>query len=219
MSERPREAARDQVESVFTTMLRGLWDAVPSLLAAVLVDTEGECIDYVSALPPYDAKVVGAHMLMMMDMLQNSREKVALGEPMVLEISASGRELWVQRIGGEYVLVVVLTPGADRAQLRTAVSSVANEFRAEVGIEPPAWEGSGKRLSVRVRPSPGWKYAPQGFSDGSVRVLISDVLGRWTESAGVGGDEVVCFRVRTAEGQELTLVHDPDIDGWMVRDS
>jgi hypothetical protein len=28
----------------------------------------------------------------------------------------------------------------------------------------------------------------------------------------------VCFRVRTEEGRELTLVHDPDGDGWVARD-
>lgn len=198
-------------------MLRRLWDAVPCLLAAVFVDTEGECIDYVSALPPFDAKVTGAHMLMMMDVLEASACKVAQGEPMALEINADDRELWVQRVGGEYVLVLVLTPGADRVQLRSAVALAADEFRAEVGIQPPSWEDSGKRLSVRVRASPGWRYAPQGFSEGGVRVLITDVLGRWTESDGVAGDEIVCFRVRTADGQELTLVHDPDADGWMVR--
>jgi len=67
-----------------------------------------------------------------------------------------------------------------------------------------------------VREAVGWAYAPAAFSDQGVRVFVSDVLGRWTEAVG-NGDEIVCFRVRTEEGQELTLVHDPRLDGWRLR--
>jgi hypothetical protein len=42
------------------------------------------------------------------------------------------------------------------------------------------------------------------------------VLGRWTEALEAG-DEIVCFRVRTEEGQELTLVHEPRSDVWQLR--
>ncbi len=211
------EAPRDQDESAFTEILRRMREKVPAVLAAVFVDTEGECIDYASKLEPFDAKVSAAHMLVMMSMLQGNREKIGLGEPYVLEISADERELWVVRMGGEYVLVVVLEPSFDRVDLTNAVAVASGEFRTEVGIEAPAWEGAGKRLSVRVRPSPGWHYAPEDYSDGGVRVLISDVLGRWTE-ADEAGQELICFRVRTREGQELTLVHDPEGDGWVMRD-
>lgn len=211
------ESQRDQVESAFTPILRSLREQVSGVLAAVFVDTEGECIDYASRLEPYDAKVNAAHMLMMMDLLERTRDRVAFGEPFVLEIGADERELWVQRMGGEYVLVVVLTPDFDRGALKNALVSVVREFRNEVGLPAPGWESSERRLSVRVRASPGWRYAPDGWSDGDVRVTITDVLGRWIEASDVGEDRV-CFRVRTGEGQELTLVHEPDGDGWQVRD-
>jgi predicted regulator of Ras-like GTPase activity (Roadblock/LC7/MglB family) len=218
MSQASNEAPRDQVESAFTPILRRVRESVPSVLAAVFVDTQGECIDYASALAPYDAKVNAAHMLIMMDLLRAGRDKAGVGEPLVLEIMADERDLWVHRMGDEYVLIVVLTPGFDRAQLKSALLVASADFRREVGLEAPAWEGSGKRLSVRVRPSPGWQYAPEAYSTEGVRVVIADVLGRWTEAGGVAGDDLVCFRVRTAEGQELTLLHDPDIDGWTVRE-
>jgi predicted regulator of Ras-like GTPase activity (Roadblock/LC7/MglB family) len=218
MSTTGNEAKRDQVESAFTPMLRKLRDASAAVMAAVFVDTEGECIDYVSEIEPYDAKVAAAHMLIMMEMFRGSSEKVALGEPLSFEISADQRDLWVIRIADEYVLVVVLRPGADRAELRSALVATCVEFRREVGIDAPRWEGGDRRLSVRVRPSPGWRYAPEAYSAEGVRVVIDDVLGRWTEDGGVGGEELVCFRVRTSEGRELTLVHDPDVDGWIVRD-
>jgi hypothetical protein len=50
-----------------------------------------------------------------------------------------------------------------------------------------------------------------------VRVTITGVLGRWTEPGGAMGDDLVCFRVQTKDGQELTLVHDPGGDGWRAR--
>lgn len=209
------EAPRDQVESAFTEILRRLRMKVPAVLAAVFVDTEGECIDYASKIDPYDAKVSAAHMLMMMDLVQGTRAKVGFGEPFLLEISTDQRDLWVMRMGGEYVLVVVLTPDCDRAEITHALATASAEFRGEVGLDAPTWEGSGKRLSVRVRASPGWRYAPDGWVAGGVRVTISDVLGRWTESNDAG-EEVICFRVRTSDGQELTLVHDPNADGWLV---
>jgi predicted regulator of Ras-like GTPase activity (Roadblock/LC7/MglB family) len=216
------EAPRDLVESAFTPLLRRLRDAVPAIVAAVFVDTEGECIDYVSAIDPYEAKVNAAHMLMMLDALRASREKVGFGEPMTLEVSASERDVWVQRVGDEYVLVVLLDPDFDRTLLRGALAVASEEFRNEVGIALPMWDASRKvELSVDLRESKGgWEYAPKGYRTSYASVSISDVIGRWTEpGAGSKGDELVCFRVRTTEGQELTLVHDPDGDGWIVRDS
>lgn len=214
-----KEATRDQVESAFTPVLRRLRESIPSVLAAVFVDVQGECIDYASELDPYDAKVNAAHMLMVMDALRRTREKVGAGEPTVLEIFADERDLWVQRIGDEYVAVVVLAPGYDRAELRAALSRACGEFRQEVGLDPPPWDGGGARLSVRVRASPaGWRYAPEDYSADGLRVVITDVLGRWTEPSDGDRTELVCFRVRTDDGRELTLVHDPEVDGWLVRD-
>jgi hypothetical protein len=212
------EAKRDQVESAFTPILRRLFQQMPNMLAAVFVDAEGECIDYVSALDPYEAKVGAAHLHMLMRQLRALRANFVTGEPFELEITTTLRELWVRRLGGEYLLISVLLPGFDRTDLRDALVFADHEFRAEVGLAPPSWETVPQRLSVRVRASPGWKYAPQGFSSDGMRVTITDVLGRWTEPAPLEGEELVCFRVRTQEGQELTLVHDPDGEGWLVRD-
>jgi predicted regulator of Ras-like GTPase activity (Roadblock/LC7/MglB family) len=220
MTDPRKEAPRDQVESAFTGVLRRLRDSAPSVLSAAFVDTEGECIDYASALDPYEAKVNAAHMLMLMHALRATREKVRAGEPIVLEIAAETRDAWVQTVGDDYVLVLLLEPGFDRVELKQAVAMACNEFRTEVGIAAPPWESVGQHLSVRVRPSTAaWEYAPAGFTSGErKRVVISDVLGRWTEPREDGNDELVCFRVRTADGRELTLVHDPDVDGWLERE-
>jgi hypothetical protein len=216
MTTRPPEAERDLLETAFTPILRRVWDALPFALAAVFVDLEGECIDYVSSLDPFEAKVGGAHAQMLVDSLRASRAKLGLSEPIALTICGAARELWARRVSEECLLVVIALPGGEPTQIQGLLSRASREFRTEVGLPPPAWEPSANVLEVLVRDAVGWKYAPAAFSEQGVRVYISDVLGRWTEAVG-NGDEIVCFRVRTEEGQELTLVHDPRLDGWRLR--
>ena len=211
------EAPRDQTENVFTIILRRLYEAVPALLAAVLVDTEGECIDCVSAIDPFDAKVAAAHMHMLLEHLAATKLRPTVGQAFALELVTSDREIWVRRLGEEYVLVVLLRHGFDRAELRDAIAYAGREFRAESGIAAPGWEGQ-ERLSVRLRSALGWQYAPEGFSLGGERVNITDVLGRWVEQPSHGGPPLVCFRVRTQRGQEVTLSHDEHTEVWQLKE-
>jgi hypothetical protein len=198
------EAPRDQGESAFTPILRRCFQDVPKLLAALFVDAEGECIDYVSAIDPFEAKVAAAHLHNTMSLFRWAR---------------ASRVLWVRCVGEGYMLIAIALPGADRVEREDALLAAVQEFRAEVGLLTPSWETRQVRLSVRVRAAKGWQYAPAAFSTCGVRVAISDVLGRWTEAVddAAGGDRV-CFRVRTQEGQELTLVHEPDSQVWLVRE-
>jgi hypothetical protein len=216
MNTRPPEAERDLLETAFTPILRRIWSSFPLALAAVFVDLEGECIDYVSSLDPFEAKVSGAHAQMLVDRLRASRKKLGLEEPVVLTITGAVRELWARRVSDECLLVLVALPGGEPSQILGLLSRASREFRTEVGTPPPAWEPSANVFEVVVRDAVGWKYAPAAFSDQGVRVFVSDVLGRWTEAVA-NGEEIVCFRVRTEEGQELTLVHDPRLDGWRLR--
>jgi hypothetical protein len=213
------EARRDQGESAFTPILRRLFEQVPALLGATFVDAEGECIDYVSAMEPYEAKVAAAHMHMLMSLVRDApRTTARAGESFALEVATPEREVWVRCIGDDYLLVAIMLPDFVRAQLRDALITASTEFRAEVGIQTPRWEMIHQRLSVRVRAATGWQYAPATYSAGGVRVAIADVLGRCTEQTDDAAAERVCFRVRTQEGQELTLVHEPEAKTWLVRD-
>jgi hypothetical protein len=125
----------------------------------------------------------------------------------------------VRCIGDAYVLVATLRPGFERLELRDALARAGAAFRDEVAIDTPSWETLNQRLSVRVRAAVGWQYAPATYSARGVRMPISDVLGRWTEPMeDERRGERVCFRVRTQEGQEITLVHEPDSKAWQVRE-
>jgi 8-oxo-dGTP pyrophosphatase MutT (NUDIX family) len=212
------EAVRDQDESAFTSILRRAFEAVPALVAAVFVDLEGECIDYVAAIEPYEAKVMAAHMHVLLKRMRGERLPSLVGETFAFELIADDREVWVRQFCEEYALVVLLAPGFDVSDLRDAVATACREFREEVGLAAPAWEGK-ERLSVRLRASPRWNYAPAGFSVGGARYGIAAVLGRWIEPARPGEPPWVCFRVRTQHGEELTLAHDEHTEAWSVRDS
>lgn len=215
MTRRPPEAQRDELESAFTPILRRVLHGLPSALCAVFVDTEGECIDYASSIDPFEAKVSGAHALVLLDRLRAAQRKLGLHEPYALAIGGSERELWGRRITDDYLLVVIALPGAEATQMWTVLAAAAREFRSEVGAAEAAWEPTTK-LEVVVRSAVGWPFAPAAFSQHGVRVTVTDVLGRWTEP-GSGDDELSCFRVRTADGQELTLIHDPNGDGWTAK--
>ena len=198
-------------------MLRMLWNAVPSVLAAVFVDNEGECIDYVASIDPFEAKVCGAHASMLVGQLRAAQGKLGLVEPLALSISASERELWARRISDDHTLVVVSGHGTDPAAMWSALERAVRAFRDEVGLAVPAWELA-PAVDVEVRSAVGWPFAPVAFTLHGTRTVVADVLGRWVESAQAParGDHT-CFRVRTEAGHELTLVHDADGKGWLVR--
>lgn len=211
------EAERDLNESAFAVILRRLFQAVPAVLAAVFVDFEGECIDYVASVDPFEAKVTAAHMHMMIERLSAERLSACAGYAVGFELITQEREVWVRRVSQQYALVVILARGYDRSELRDAVARANREFRAEVELDTPAWEGN-ESLSVRVRASRRWSYAPDLFSVRGERHPIAAVLGRWTESVRPDAPPWVCFRVRTLHGEELTLAHDEHTEAWLVRE-
>jgi hypothetical protein len=155
-------------------------------------------------------------MHMLLKRMRAERLATALGETFAFELVSAEREVWVRQFCEEYALVVLLAPGFDASELRDAAAVASHEFREEVGLLAPAWEAR-ERPSVRVRASAGWEYAPVGFALGDMRYAIAAVLGRWTEPARLGEPTWVCFRVRTQDGEELTLAHDEHTDAWTVR--
>ena len=217
MDRRPKEGPRDELETAFTPILRRVWSEVPSVLCAAFVDHEGECIDYVSSLDAFEAKVSAAHATMLMSELRNRQRKLGLAEPFALSIGAS-RALWARRVTDEHLLVAISDAETEASALWSVLGRAAAEFRREISAQLPAWEPS-PPLEVLVRPAVGWAYAPAAFTEeGGARVVVTDVLGRWTEHAEAPAlEERTCFRVRTQDGRELTLVHDPSRAGWVIR--
>lgn len=217
-STKPPEAARDQDASGFTPILRRVWSATPSVLAASFADMLGECVDYVSSLDPFDAKVTAAHALIVMSRLIESADKLGGGTPFMIEISADEREIWARRVTEEYVLVVVTELAADRVVVRQAVARAVEELRNEAGADIPSWDrNTARELTVEVRAAIGWAYAPAAYHQAGARISIAAVMGRWLEGVDEDAPGWVCFRVRNERNEELTLAHDPAADLWQLR--
>jgi predicted regulator of Ras-like GTPase activity (Roadblock/LC7/MglB family) len=214
---RPPNIIRENHSSDFTAILRRIWETIPTVLVAAFVDAEGECVDYVSSLDPYEAKVNAADISSVMGALLDSKGKLGMGEPHTLEVSGDERELWARRIDDTYALVTVVFAGGDRLHLKKAMARAVREFRYEAGTSPPDWEPPADLIQVETRPATGWQYAPSAFYEEGIWFAVTDVLGRWVEPGQYSEQEKTCFRIRTEQGVELTLVYDPEADQWISR--
>jgi len=209
-----REAARDQAESGFTEIMRRLLYRATGLLAVAFVDGNGECVDYCSALDPFEAKVAGAQLIITMTELTERMHRLDAGLSFMLTVHGKDRDLVVRRVSEEYLLVLVTKPKTLTRRLTGAIEHAVIELRREAGIDPPSWEPVLDSVRVEVRRAVGWPYAPAAFFVGETgaRMGITDVMGRWMEGSGI--QSRVCFRVRTDDGEELTLIHDRAHDRW-----
>lgn len=208
-----REHARDLGESAFTDILRRLLYRATGLLAVAFVDSEGECVDYCSALDPFEAKVAGAQLLVTMTEMSDRVRALGGGQSFMLTVSGSSRDLVARRVSDAYMLIVVTKPRALTRRLQGGIEIAVTELRREAGIDMPDWEPVLDSVRVDVRAAIGWPYAPTAYFDETdERIGIAHVMGRWLEGTGV--ESRVCFRVRTDDGEELTLVHDRAHDRW-----
>ncbi|MCS6798526.1 MAG: hypothetical protein NZ898_08345 [Myxococcota bacterium] len=207
------EAPREEHETGFTRILRALWRSDARALAACYVDADGECIDYCSSLDPFDAKVAGAALVVPWVQLLRRAPRLGGGRPRMLRVRGERREAWLRAVTDETVLVLLRqvdpgeTPSVDD-RLARWLDRTARLLRHEARWPVPTWEPR-DGLRVELRSAVGWPHAPVAFEEHGVRVLVSDVLGRWVEE-----DWLECFRVRTAEGLELTLEHETWTDHW-----
>lgn len=218
MNKKPvMKAKRDTSPSEFALILRRVCEAVTSVEMAAFVDMEGECIDYYSSLDPYEAKVIAAQTVVLLAQVLELNRKLQYGEAYVIEVSTGEKELLARRINDDYLLVVLAAPEEENTRIGRVLVHAAREFRTDAGVAAAVWEPSADILTVETRDAKGWKYAPAAFREEGKRVVISDVLGRWIESRELRSRGKVCFRVRTEQGMELTLVHDPELNQWTSR--
>jgi hypothetical protein len=209
------EARRDIDESPFTTVLRAVLRGVPEALLAVFVDEEGECVDYCSSLPPFDAKIAGAQLHVMVHEIGQVVARMRGGKIWFVHVQGSEREMVVRRVSDEYLLAVITRPLRVEGPLRAAIDATVSALRAEGEIARPRWEPHRQALLVDVREARGWGYAPAVIYDRGVRTEILAVLGRFGEGDGAQKRDV--FLVRTEHGEELTLAHRIEGGVWERR--
>ena len=210
------ETERDQVVSSFTLILRDALETCAGALAFVFVDREGECIDYATRIPAFDAKIAGAQFKVLEPEILELAQRLGGGHGVRFEVAGTERTFLGAPLGEGYLVLAVMLSGASPALVDAALEEAAVRLRAEAGLETPAWDPR-TVLEVETRLSLGWSYAPAAYRYAGVSYQVADVLGCWDDGGNLAG-EVVCFRVRLDTGAEHTLAHDPRRDRWHYRD-
>ncbi|MBC7173167.1 MAG: hypothetical protein H5U40_12090 [Polyangiaceae bacterium] len=208
------ETERDQAESGFTEILRRLLRAEPAIEALIFVDHDGECIDYCSVLPPYDVKVAGAQMQVVVAGMREPLHRLLSGELTEVQLYCDRRDIIARRVDDEYLLVAIVRAGGADEYVVAGVGDIVERLRDEAMIPAPFWDDKGPPLEVSVREAIGWGFAPTTVTFEGAQVPILDVLGRWRERGGAAGGELVCFRVRIDRERELTLAYDMSQTRW-----
>lgn len=194
--------ARDTEPTAFTTILEQLVERVAGAVAAALVDSLGETVDYAGRGDPFDLKIAAAHLQIL---LRSLGEVTGVGEPRWLVIRGALRSVAASALPDGYVLVVLLRPRAaftiSTRALKVCTRALAEEagwtsleLAQSDGVKQRSWFFTKVETDRRGRPT------FVGESRTSVEV-IGAVMGLSVRERG--------FRVRTVQGSELTLVREP----------
>lgn len=193
---------RDTEPTAFTVILEQLVDRVAGCMAAALVDSQGETVDYAGRGDPFEMRVAAAHLQII---LRELAVVAALGEPRWCVIRAGTRSFAASALPDGYVLVLLLRPRAaftiSTRALKCCTRALAEEagwtlreMQQSDGVKQRSWFFTKVETDRRGRPT------HVGEKRTSVEVLGA-VMGLSVRERG--------FRVRTAEGSELTLVREP----------
>ncbi len=201
---------RDQHESAFAAILSKLVARVPGARGAVLVDSEGETVDYAGRAKPFDLKVAGAHWRIVLD---ETRERPGLRDVRSIAVRAGRASYLVQVLPEGYALVLVMMRSAGFSGWQRAVASCAHALGEEAGWKrdaselPPRWFPVTVLRDERRRPA----AVREG---GRLHPLESlGTLQAGVAAAGVGaawlGPRERAWRIRFESGLEATLVREP----------
>lgn len=200
-------APRDQARSTFTLILDGLLAATPGALAAVLVDYDGETVDYVGNLDPFELKVAAAHWQIV---LSEARSILALGTLHQIAISARSRSYVLRAVHEGYALLLVMPRraafGYSERALQEAVARCSREAGWPTSARAVRW------LQVDVEPHPADRFRP-------LRVRVA---GDWRAIEVIGamvglGPHEHGYRVRLPSGVETILVRER-VGRWFADD-
>lgn len=193
--------ARDTEATPFSTILEGLIHRVSGAFAASLVDSQGETVDYAGRGDPFDLRVAAAHMQII---LASVARAAILGAPRWVVLRGTRKSIAASSLPDGYVLVLLLHPRAAFSISSRALQVCARSLSAEAGW--PTDEGRAdptkERAWFEVEVETDRRGRPTRIGDRKVAVdVLGMVMGLAVRERG--------YRVRTAEGSELTLVREP----------
>jgi predicted regulator of Ras-like GTPase activity (Roadblock/LC7/MglB family) len=211
-----RKLQRDRPDSAFSHILNRFVEVHEEVLATVVVDCTGECVDYASVIDPYDAKIFGAALLGTTEEITAATRRMGAGSPIQWIVEAAKYDLLVRRLSDDFVMVVVLRSKGLSGHVLAAMNTLADALRHEAGLEAASWDPSSVPFRVQTRLDPQGQEMPASVYEHGAIQAVQAVLARWTERGVVSAADRTCFRVRVAKG-ELTLVFEPVMKQWHRR--
>ncbi|MBN1769942.1 MAG: roadblock/LC7 domain-containing protein [Deltaproteobacteria bacterium] len=125
---------RDLRGTAFTAALRGLVEDVPGLQAAAFCDEEGEVVDYHTYLAPYETKVAGAVLGLLLATVQREAPHLAAGGIRELVVLTDQHVLFVRRSVADYFVAGVMDPGGALGKLLAALDAAEARLLTEAGL-------------------------------------------------------------------------------------
>lgn len=184
---------RDMDASPFASILGDLVARVPGALGAVLVDKEGESVDYAGHVDPYELRVAGAYWQIVLSTLAPLR--VCYADQVILR--AATRSYIVRRLPDGYALVIWLSRRAGFSRITRALAACAGALAKEAAWDVPRAHWAAVRVQTDARERPSELIVGD-------KLHTAEVLGTLT---GLRAREKG-YRVRLDTGAELNLVRE-----------
>jgi hypothetical protein len=189
---------RDQERSIFTTILEHLLDATPAGLAAVLVDYDGETVDYAGAVDPFDLKVAAAHWQIV---LSEVRGISALGQVRGLVVAARARSYFLRAMHEGYAVMLIVHRSAAFSVSERALQDASARFAREAGWPPPPDAARWFHVDVEATPTDRTRPAKVRVAGAWQPVeVMGSMVGLRAREKG--------YRVRLPSGVEMILVRE-----------
>ena len=203
---------RDQDASRFSAILMRLCDATGAL-AAALVDSDGETVDYAGTVDPFRIKIAAAEWQIALRITRESRVP-GWAETQFLSFRGGRRSFAAVSLAEGYVIVIVLLRHALTLSWR-ALCEAVRDISNEAGLPVPlAFRSEKERWTrVEVRTSSSDPRRPEALWREDAWAPLT-ILGYYQTSGAV---PEVGYRARLLSGAEITLVREP-LGRWYVDD-
>ncbi len=197
-------APRDQAASSFSGILMALCDGTGAI-GAVLVDREGETVDYAGYLDPFNLKVAAAEWRLVLDVARDMPHPHYRDTDGIL-VRGKKKSFAIVGLPDGYALVVEL-PRRSFGLSERAVAEAVRAIELEASLRRPKTTPAPERwLRVEVRTAEGDRRRPEAvWIEGAWQALV--ILGRYRGGAASTHREIA-FRARLPNGLEFTLVRE-----------
>ncbi len=153
----PLRWARVENETGFTTILAKHIAATPGALGAVLVDGEGEAVDYAGdAIEPFELKIAAAHWRIVLADIENGKMAAEGGSTQRLVVLTEKLGFLLDALPEGYALLSILRANAAFGHADRSLDATIRAIYREAGWQRPPgqfrWHPVDVEVDARARP-------------------------------------------------------------------